>query len=495
MDCLGDYFPCSQSIPGNLVLMVFYGYILAKGSKILADGCELLMEVLDPGFIGGLLLPILGALPDSAIIFVSGLSGDINKVREEILVGMGTLAGSTIMLLTVAWSASVVVGRCNLGGDGKAIDKTLSPGNRFSLTRTGVTCDSDMRINSRIMVATSLTYWIIQGIAFKHAAANTDDDTSQREESPFILASLIITALAFVGYSAYMVTNTKLQQQRIAAAKKKYMLDKLAEMFYDKIVNKDIAIEDEPAAGILDGDVEEGEEEGDVKDDAQLLHVHSINWRDTMKMSQVDHEALKVVGLWRKQMQETGGADHHHHHEGMEEEDDDDEEGAVKLSKLQIVLRSVGMMIGGTAIIIIFSGPMVDVITKFSTHPNVQIPAFYTSFVITPFVSNASEVIAAILFASKKRKKNISLTFGAIYGAVTMNNTLCLTVFLMMIYTRRLVWEFSAEVVPTVCVIAAMGLLTAFRTTFKTWESIVVLSFYPLSLALVAILKNVVGWD
>lgn len=63
----------------------------------------------------------------------------------------------------------------------------------------------------------------------------------------------------------------------------------------------------------------------------------------------------------------------------------------------------------GTAIIIIFSSPMVDVISKFSQQ--IGISAFYTSFVVTPFVSNASEVIAAIIFASRKRKKNISLTY------------------------------------------------------------------------------------
>ena len=39
------------------------------------------------------------------------------------------------------------------------------------------------------------------------------------------------------------------------------------------------------------------------------------------------------------------------------------------------------------------------------------IPAFYVAFCVTPFASNASELVSSIIFASRKQKKNISLTF------------------------------------------------------------------------------------
>ena len=51
---------------------------------------------------------VLGAVPDAAIILASGLG---EGAQEKLSVGMGTLAGSTVMLLTVAWSASLFVGR------------------------------------------------------------------------------------------------------------------------------------------------------------------------------------------------------------------------------------------------------------------------------------------------------------------------------------------------------------------------------------------------
>ena len=84
------------------MLMLGYGYVLLKGAEYISDGSERLLEVLDPGLIGGLLLPVLGAVPDAAIIVVSGLGGSVEEAQDQVSVGMGTLAGSTIMLLTLA---------------------------------------------------------------------------------------------------------------------------------------------------------------------------------------------------------------------------------------------------------------------------------------------------------------------------------------------------------------------------------------------------------
>ena len=109
MSCEEGYgfLPCSSSVGGSLMLMLGYGYVLLKGAEYISDGSERLLEVLDPGLIGGLLLPVLGAVPDAAIIVVSGLGGSVEEAQDQVSVGMGTLAGSTIMLLTLAWGGSV----------------------------------------------------------------------------------------------------------------------------------------------------------------------------------------------------------------------------------------------------------------------------------------------------------------------------------------------------------------------------------------------------
>ena len=50
------------------------------------------------------MLPILGAVPDGAIMLFSGLGPD---AQEQMQVGVGALAGSTIMLLTVPWGGCI----------------------------------------------------------------------------------------------------------------------------------------------------------------------------------------------------------------------------------------------------------------------------------------------------------------------------------------------------------------------------------------------------
>ncbi len=44
----------------------------------------------------------------------------------QVVVGMGTLAGSTVMMLSIAWGGSLIVGRCDINSYGYARDKKLT---------------------------------------------------------------------------------------------------------------------------------------------------------------------------------------------------------------------------------------------------------------------------------------------------------------------------------------------------------------------------------
>ena len=99
-----------------LTLMFIYGYVLFTASNMLSDGSELLLLVPSlAGVVGSVILPILGAVPDGAIMLFSGLGPD---AQEQMAVGVGALAGSTIMLLTVPWILCVIGGRVNLDENG-----------------------------------------------------------------------------------------------------------------------------------------------------------------------------------------------------------------------------------------------------------------------------------------------------------------------------------------------------------------------------------------
>lgn len=95
---------------------------------------------------------------------------------------------------------------------------------------------------------------------------------------------------------------------------------------------------------------------------------------------------------------------------------------AVEVEPPQIFKTAALYMAAGAALAAAFADPMVDSIANFSAASH--IPPFFVAFVVTPFASNASELVSSIIFAQRRRKRNISLTFSQVYGAITMNNTL-----------------------------------------------------------------------
>jgi Ca2+/Na+ antiporter len=170
-------FPCSTSFYGSFFLVLIYGAIITLAAQLIGDGGEALLEleVMPPSIIGGVLLPVLGVIPDAAIIAVSCLgAGSAETVQRKIAVGMGTLAGSTVMLLTIAYTGSLWLGRCDLDDKNRALDGILGgqswkSGEADSIisvcaqgTSTGVTHDKGVLRIKWWMVATSCCYLIAQ---------------------------------------------------------------------------------------------------------------------------------------------------------------------------------------------------------------------------------------------------------------------------------------------------------------------------------------------
>ncbi|GFZ05464.1 sodium/calcium exchanger family protein / calcium-binding EF hand family protein [Actinidia rufa] len=66
------FLPCTTTVLGNLFLILGYGYLMFLAATYLSNGSELLLQILGPGIVGGLFLPVLGALPDAMLILVDG---------------------------------------------------------------------------------------------------------------------------------------------------------------------------------------------------------------------------------------------------------------------------------------------------------------------------------------------------------------------------------------------------------------------------------------
>jgi len=169
------------------------------------------------------------------------------------------------------------------------------------------------------------------------------------------------------------------------------------------------------------------------------------------------------------------------------EEEDDEEEHFHELTDRQVLSKALFLLIGGTVIVSVFSDPMVDTINGFAK--TVGIPAFYVSFLVTPLASNASEVIAGLIFAAKKTNKGISLTFSSLYGAACMNNTFGLSIFMGLVYFRDLEWDYTTETLAIMGVTILVG-INGLRPTVKMWQAVFVASLYPLSLIFVAVLER-----
>ena len=67
---------------GQLFVMAAYGFILFKAAVLIGDGSEKLLLIYGPGIVGGLVIPILGAVPDGAIVLVSGL-GTVSMFSDK----------------------------------------------------------------------------------------------------------------------------------------------------------------------------------------------------------------------------------------------------------------------------------------------------------------------------------------------------------------------------------------------------------------------------
>lgn len=153
--------------------------------------------------------------------------------------------------------------------------------------------------------------------------------------------------------------------------------------------------------------------------------------------------------------------------EGEDDEEEEEEEDMASWPKSKIARIALIKLMLGTLVCAVFADPMVEAVVGFSKATG--IPKFFISFVVTPLASNASELVSSLQFAKKRRQENISLTFSQVYGAVTMNNTLCLGLFLVIVYIQKLDWVYNAEVLVTVIATSAVGLLAWSRIDFPTY--------------------------
>lgn len=483
----------------------------------LSNGSELLLEILGPGLVGGLLLPILGALPDAMLILVSGLSGSTETAQSQVSVGMGLLAGSTVLLLTIIWGTCIIVGKCDIEGS-VAIDGKDTKG--FSLTGSGVSTDIWTSYAAIIMAISVLPFLIVQ-------LPQLLDSSSGRHLA--VLIALVVSVALLISYCLYQVFQPWIQRRRIEYAKHKHVISGILQHLHKHGLGRLLDDNDEPNIPVIKKLFEKIDENHNGLLSASELKALIIGIQfDVIDLDQDDaiekvmkdfdtsndlhvEEPEFVAGVtrWLQEAKREGNSYSGHggtkkflndFHKQTKQQHDilgsgEPSEGAAEgvANTKWVVLKATLLLLLGAAIAAAFADPLVDAVDNFSTATS--IPTFFISFIALPLATNSSEAVSAIIFATRKKQRTASLTFSEIYGAVTMNNVLCLSVFLALVYARGLTWNFSSEVLVIFIVCIVMGLFGSFRTTFPLWTSSIAFLLYPFSLALVYVLDYFFGWS
>lgn len=578
-------FPDADSLGMMQVLFLIgmYGYVLFVASNMISDGSELLLLVPSlADLVGSVVLPILGAVPDGVMVLFSGMGGN---AQEEVSVGVGALAGSTVMLLTLPWFLSVMAGRVNIK-DGKTQYKRpagagsdwekLSPPNHFGLFDTGVSFSGELVQNTKFMVVTLIGYVIIQGPAFHYdvqaRSSQNDADWKQEtkleasEENWWALAGLIFCVLAFRYYLHMQSSETKgsdgligdkIAQTNVEAMKTGKLTlrgvmaglrerswaaidhkEDLNKVLVDKTAMEEVRRMCKLVAPFFAKYDSNGDNKMDFEEFRMFFNdVHETVDKDKQRQlfDSADTDAsgfisfeefvacvmsfavdpMVVVGTESKKqhtmanpdkylrpkdvevdVEAAGGAEKGEEEEEGEEEEDMPEDLAdldPAEQQSRIKKRAFFKMALGTALVVVFSDPMVDLLNKLGKLTD--IPSFYISFILAPLASNASELVAASNLAAKKTVKSMTASLSTLIGAGIMNNTFVLGIFLALIFFKKLAWKFSAETISIAVIEIVVALLVMRKSTMDLAESFVVLMCYPACLAIVYLLENVAHLD
>jgi len=554
--------PSEVGTTGLIWLLASYGYVLFQASNLISEGSELLLLVPSlAGLVGGVVLPLLGAVPDGAIMLFSGL-GDINKAQETLSVGVGALAGSTIMLLTVPWGLSVLAGQVDLvpGTDGEKVanylgKEKLSPGR--SAKDVGVVITDEVKHGSYVMMLTTIPYFLIQIPASFLEGQGKDDKGIAQGEKYWALLALLVCLTCFVWYLSIHIKASRDDEQKFRRMEVMKDLLKngqvsLAGAFQDIIkaydepsmplqssgqgyqaIGADLTspTDDVPSPKVLeylhgvlkpsfkkyDKDNSEGLEKNEVrvflrdfnekiseeeldllfskydKDDNGNISFHEF----VLACYSIIVSASKgksITGVKRTDLKaaEQGFATAAVMTVTEEEEEEEEEvpEDIANLSpdkqEAAVKKKAFTMLAIGTFLVVLFSDPMVDVMKEVAVR--VKVNPFYVSFILAPLASNASEVLASTYYASKKTSKTITVSFSALQGAAAMNNTFCLSIFMGLIFFRGLAWEFTSETIAIFLIQFVIYYMTL-GDTMSSFEGLVILAIFPLSIVFVASLK------
>ncbi|PKI42747.1 sodium/calcium exchanger NCL1-like [Punica granatum] len=506
----------AESLLESFFLVLVYGFVMFRGSKLANEGRQALLKIFTPGITSAMFLSLASSLPTAIVILVSGLRGSKSSAQDQIFIGMGSLAGSTIMLLTLLWGSCIIAHIKN----GYAV-KT----------------DSEVSHTARIMIISALPFIIVQLLLVLRRNIQV---------RLLILISMIVSMALFISYGLYQIFSPWIQGRRLAFVHHNdvislgipgvHGLDRLLSDSGEpnvEALHKLFKALDSDSDGLLSAaelralilgvqfeEIDLGIDEPlrkhlkdkivdeNSKMDKDEFISFMSKWLEDSRHSLLNLKRLgdgviaaikfkhlllhrRRITLLSGQSDGAGGSGHSTTTHSPLIQSRDEVVIPIKNPISRATVAALKLL-WGALIVAASAYPLVDVVDNFSAESS--IPSFSVSFVVTPLACY-SWIWSALLLAGKKKTRMLSLTFSEIYEAVTVNNTFCFAVFLAIVYARDLTWKFSSEALVTLVVTILVGLIAGFKTDFPLWTSISAYVLYPLSLALAYLLSYVLGFS
>ncbi|XP_031405177.1 sodium/calcium exchanger NCL2-like isoform X2 [Punica granatum] len=241
------FLPCSNSMWGHLFLIVVYEYLLFHGESYVASGSEQIFKLLGPGIFGASAFHVLGALPESLILIASGLLNSEETAQEYVVTGVGLLAGSSILLLTLLWGTCIVLGSRDFSS-GMESGPHMSPRASNSvelwikklwtlLTGSGVTTDLETSYTARIMAFSVIPFAIIQLEKVFPVPS---------EQRAVILSTLIISVVLLILYFIYQMFEPWIQKRSLEYVKHEQLILRILQHVQKRTLERLLADDGSP---------------------------------------------------------------------------------------------------------------------------------------------------------------------------------------------------------------------------------------------------------
>ncbi|CAN6561022.1 unnamed protein product [Malus baccata var. baccata] len=258
---LYGFLPCSNSAFGHVFLMVVYEYLLFHGESYLAAGGEQIFKILGPGVFGASAFHVIGALPESLLLLASGFFNSKEIAQEYVYTGVGLLAGSSILSLTILWGTCVIVSRQEFSNNLSSKASNDSNSSSFSwkrlsasLTDWGITTDSETSSLARIMVCSVIPFLIMQMAKFFPFSSG---------ERIAILTALSVSVVFLLLYFIYQIFRPWVQKRRLEFVKLGHLVSSILQHIQKHALARVLTVKGAPNIPAIRRLFEEVDEDGD----------------------------------------------------------------------------------------------------------------------------------------------------------------------------------------------------------------------------------------